>query len=73
MSNCLLCTIYFQLEVTTGAFSRMCIIVPKTIFPLLRVLTLYGLLQIQIISLLRIQGNQYLSQILLHTSVRVIY
>ena len=51
----------------------MCIIVPKTIFSLLRVLTLYGLLQIQIISLLRIQGNQYLPQILLHTSVQVIY
>ena len=51
----------------------MCIIVPKTIFSLLRVLTRYGLLQIQIISLLRIQGNQYLPQIVLHTSVRVIY
>ena len=61
----------FQLKVTTGAFCRMCIIVPKTIFSLLRVLTLYGLLQIQIMSLLRIQGNQYLPQILLHTLLKL--
>lgn len=49
----------------------MCMIVPKTIFSLLRVLTLYGLLQIQIMSLLRTQGNQYLPQILLHTLLKL--